>query len=97
MAEFHIPIYIEDEGWGYIDFDTRNEFSEYLKSIVREPGEMGFNQFTKENFNKQAQKFEEKGYYCAAPKGSIDYIKYWDAEKEKSTKGCFFRDKNNTT
>ena len=85
----HIPTY-EDGNWSYTDFDSREEFYDFVKSIFKEPGKYEFDE-TSRLFNEQGKLFNKNGVYCLAPSGTKDYIKYWDVEKEKCRKGIIYK------
>jgi hypothetical protein len=85
----HIPTYDNGE-WTYTDFESRQEFYEFCRSIFKEPGEYAFDE-TSQVFNEQARLFNKNGIYTTAPAGSKDFIKYWDTEKEKCRKGVIYK------
>jgi hypothetical protein len=85
----HIPTY-EDGNWSYTDFDSREEFYGFIKSIFKEPGKYEFDE-TSLLFNDQGRAFTKNSIYCLAPSGTKDYIKYWDTEKEKCRKGVIYK------
>ena len=85
----HIPTY-ENGEWSYTDFESRQDFYEFCKSIFKEPGQYQFDE-TSLLFNEQARLFNKNGIYCTAPSGTKDFIKYWDSEKEKCRKGVIYK------
>lgn len=86
-----IPTYKTDEDkWSYTNFGTRDEFVEFVKSKFKKPGEVTL--YNTASWRKEAKKFETVGYYSQAPFKSKDFIKYWDTEKEKCTKGVIIDD-----
>jgi hypothetical protein len=94
MSNIYENIPVWDNGtWTYTSFENRQDFSSYVQSIFKEPGKYQFNEVSLE-FNKEAKKFNEQSFYCVAPQGTKDYIKYWDTEKEKNRKGVLFKDGN---
>lgn len=38
-------------------------------------------------FQEEANRFRKYGYYCNAPKGTKDYINYWDEQKRRRIEG----------
>ena len=79
--------------WTSTTFDTREEFATYVKDLFKEPGQYEFDEVSLE-FNSQATKFNNQGFYCAAPFKSRDFINYWEDEKKKCRKGVFFKSKD---
>ena len=75
----HIPTY-ENGEWTYTDFESRQDFYEFCKSIFKEPGQYEFDEVS-QMFNEQARLFNKNGVYTTAPSGTKDFIKYWDTEK----------------
>ncbi len=85
-----IPIW-EKGKWSEISFETREEFKKKLEEdCYKEPGEYKFDKIVKE-FQAQGLKYKQDKYYCDFTEGSRDFIKYWDFEKLKCRKGCFFK------
>lgn len=84
-----IPTY-EDKKWTVTEFDTDQEFIDFLISIFKIPGEYQFDE-TSSDFNQQSRNFEEQGFYCASPFRSKDFNTYWDDQKEKCRKGVIFK------
>ena len=78
-----IPTYKNNE-WSYTDFETKSEFIDFVKSQFLPPGEI---KIKSKNWNLQAQHYNKYKFYCEAPYKSLDYINYWDKEKEKCRKG----------
>lgn len=89
----NIPTLEEDGTWGYTRFETKEEFREFVKNIFKVPGEYKFDE-TSFRFNEHARTFLKKGIFTDAPRESLDYIDYWDGEREKCRKGCIFKGKN---
>ena len=80
--------------WTHTEFNGKEEFRIFLESIFKEPGKYGFDKTTL-LFNEQARNFKKQdGRYCLSVKSSKDYRDYWDKEKEKSTKGVIFKNKD---
>jgi len=91
-----IPTYSsETDSWSYTTFDTLAEFREFADKLFKEPGKYRFNE-TSRMFNEQARLFRQNKTYCSAPFKSKDFIKYWDHEKEKCTKGAIYTDGRRT-
>jgi len=85
-----IPIW-EKGKWSEISFKTREEFKTLLEEeCYKEPGEYKFDKIVLE-FQAQGLKYKKDKYYCDFTEGSRDFIKYWDFEKLKCRKGCFFK------
>jgi hypothetical protein len=89
------PIYEEipcyDNGvWTTVSYNTREEFKlDLQKNYFKEPGEYQLDETVLE-WQKEGNYFRQHGYYCDQPEGSRDFINYWDAQKLRSRKGCFF-------
>lgn len=81
--------------WSTTDFETRQDFIDFLLPLFKEPGEYAFDETTEE-FNRQAQQYNEKGYYCSFKEGSRDHRTYWDDQKLKCRKGVIYHGKENT-
>jgi len=81
--------------WTSTTFNTREEFATYVKDLFKEPGQYKFDKVSLE-FNSQATKFNNQGFYCDAPFKSRDFIAYWEGEKKKCRKGVFFKSKDKT-
>lgn len=81
-----IPTYKDGEWVENTHFETREQFRDFLLPLFKEPGQYGFDEQSL-IFNEQAKIFEQQKYYCAAPMGTKDYIRYWDREKEKCRRG----------
>tara|TARA_B110000196_G_C21152896_1_gene670996 strand:+ start:2803 stop:4992 length:2190 start_codon:yes stop_codon:yes gene_type:complete len=84
-----VPTYKDGE-WSDTIFQTEEEYTEYLLSILKEPGEYNFDH-TSELFNEQARNFNKQGYFCNKPFRSKDYVSYWDYEKKKNREGVIFK------
>lgn len=83
------------DGWIYTDFETKEEFRDFVKGLFKEPGKYNFNE-TSLLFNEQSRGFmesstnEKRRIYCSFPDMSRDYINYWETEKEKCREGVIF-------
>jgi len=93
--EYIIPCW--DNGtWTHKEFQTREDFIEFLTTLFKEPGQYEFDE-TAYMFNEQARQFKKNGeVYCLAPYMSKDFIAYWDDQKEKCRKGSIFINGNKT-
>jgi hypothetical protein len=91
MEEFikDIPTW-ENGNWTTTSFNNREEFKEFLLSIFKEPGKYQFNEDS-EVFNEQCTTFRKQKFYCDAPFRSIDYVNYWDDQKERCRKGVIVK------
>ena len=80
--------------WSTTTFLTMEEFRDFLIPLFKEPGEYDFDE-TAFEFNSQATKHNQKGYYCPFPEGSRDFTEYWDSEKAKCRNGVLFKGPKN--
>ena len=73
-TEIYQDIPTWDNGtWTTTDFESREEFAEFVKDLFKEPGQYAFDEISKE-FNSQAIKFNTQGFYCDSPCKSKDFI-----------------------
>ena len=84
-----IPTYYKGT-WETTDFETKNDFIEFLLSIFSEPGKYDFTVLSKE-FNREAKTFNENGFYCDKPFRSKDFISYWNDQKNKCRVGVIYK------
>jgi hypothetical protein len=92
--EFWNNIPTWDNGtWTTTDFATRQDFTTYLLTIFKEPGQYKFNQVSADVFNEQSRLFRQNKVYCTAPFKSKDFIAYWDDQKSKCRQGIIVKDK----
>lgn len=85
-----VPTYnSKQDSWGETIFNTLDEYRVFADSIFKEPGKYEFDE-TSFKFDEQAHLFNENKSYCSAPFKSKDFVKYWDTEKDKCTKGAIF-------
>ena len=89
-----VPTY-ENGQWTVTTFYTREEFRDFVLSCFKEPGHYQFNDVTKV-FNAEARKFQQQGFYCAAPVKTKDFISYWDDQKNKCRNGIVVKSGNKT-
>lgn len=68
--------------WSDLEFETKEEFIDYVKSQVKLPGFYGLKN-TEEVWRMEGDRFRKDGYYCKHVKNSREYIKYWEFEKKK--------------
>lgn len=93
-TEIYQDIPTWDNGiWTTTDFDSREDFADYVRVLFKEPGKYEFDE-TSTEFNAEATKFNKQGFYCAAPFKSRDFINYWEGEKKKCRKGVIFKSKD---
>lgn len=86
-----IPTYQSQENkWSYTDFETRDDFKDFVQSKFLPPGEVKL--YNTNMWNAEARRFDTQGYYSNTPYKSKDYMKYWGEEKEKCTKGVIIDD-----
>lgn len=81
----------ENNAWTTTPFDSRDEFREFVSERLKEakPGNLPFDETVNE-FNYEAIKFNKRGYYCNAPKGTVDYKNYWNTHKERIRNGAIY-------
>jgi hypothetical protein len=90
-TEIYQDIPTWDNGtWTSTDFDSRQDFADYIRDLFKEPGQYAFDK-TSEEFNAEAVKFNTQSFYCAAPFKSRDFINYWEGEKKKCRKGVIYK------
>lgn len=89
------PIYVDipcyDNGvWKTISYDSREAFKLDLEvNYFKEPGEYELDE-TVLLWQEQGNHFRKHGYFCKDMDGSRGFIEYWDDQKYKCRKGCFF-------
>ena len=97
MSEIYQDIPTYDNGnWTTTSFDSREEFSNFIFELFKEPGKYNFNETTNKVFISESVKFKKDGVYTTAPFKSKDFISYWDDQKTKCRKGIIVKDKDNT-
>ena len=89
-----IPTYKEGE-WSTTEFETEDEFLQFLLPLFKEPGQYGFDK-TAFVFNEEARKFNKLGYYCTSPFRSKDFMTYWDDQKAKCRNGVIYHNGKKT-
>jgi hypothetical protein len=97
MSEIYqdIPTY-ENGNWTSTSFKSREDFTNFVFSVFKEPGKYNFNSTTNEVFISESTKFRKDGVYCVAPFKSRDFITYWDDQKLKCRKGIIVKDGEDT-
>ena len=96
MSEIYQDIPTYDNGqWTTTSFDSREDFSNFIFGVFKEPGKYGFNDTTNKIFISESDKFRSDGVYCTAPFKSKDFINYWDDQKIKCKKGIIVKDSTN--
>jgi hypothetical protein len=85
-----IPTY-QNGSWTTTEFKTRESFIDYALSIFSVPGHYEFNELSFK-FNKQAQIFNDQGFYCNKPFRSKDFTEYWEDQKNKCREGVIYND-----
>jgi hypothetical protein len=89
-----VPTY-KDGQWTITEFQTREEFKDFLLPLFKEPGKYEFDEASK-IFNSEGRKFQIQGYYCQAPFKSKDFFAYWDDQKKKCRSGIIVHSGDNT-
>lgn len=91
-----IPTYdATSHTWGVTDFETRDAYVAFLKTLFKEPGQYAFDE-TSLLFNQHARKFNKDRVFFVAPMRSKDYVTFWDTEKNKCRKGVIFKNDKHT-
>ena len=97
MSEIYQDIPTYDNGqWTTTNFDSREDFNNFIFGVFKEPGKYGFNETTNQIFISESNKFRSDGVYCTAPFKSKDFVNYWDDQKQKCRKGIIVKDSTNT-
>lgn len=71
-------------------FESKEDFAAYIQSKFSEPGKYEFDESIKV-WQNESNFFRDNGYYCAAPDGTLDFIRYWDDQKNKSRMGVIYK------
>lgn len=79
--------------WTYTNFETREQYVEFLWSCFKEPGKYNFDE-TSYLFNERARFFNENGVYTFLQPETKDYNSFFDKEKEKNRNGVIFKGKD---
>jgi hypothetical protein len=97
MSEIYQDIPTYDNGtWTTTSFESREDFSNFIFGLFKEPGSYGFNSTTNQIFISESRRFRDTGVYCTAPFKSKDFIAYWDDQKAKCRKGIIVKEDENT-
>jgi hypothetical protein len=97
MSEIYQDISTYDNGtWTTTSFESREDFSNFIFGLFKEPGSYGFNSTTNQVFVSESRRFRDTGVYCTAPFKSKDFISYWDDQKAKCRKGIIVKEDENT-
>ena len=81
--------------WEETEFQTIEDFREFIDSIFKEPAKYKFDT-TSFIFNEEARKFNDLGYYCDKPFRSKDFNNYWEDQKNKCRTGVIYHNKGKT-
>ena len=81
----------QNGSWTTTEFKTKESFIDYALSIFSVPGHYEFNELSFK-FNKQAQIFNDQGFYCNKPFRSKDFTEYWEDQKNKCREGVIYND-----
>ena len=84
-----IPIF-ENHKWSTREFNSDDDFKQFLESIFKEPGEYNFDS-TAWLFNEEAKRFNSEGNYCNKPFRSKDFTAYWEDQKNKCRTGVIYK------
>ena len=87
-----VPTY-KNNSWTTTEFETRQDFIDYVLSIFNVPGHYEFNKLSFK-FNEQAQIFNDQGFYCNKPFRSKDFTQYWEDQKIKCREGVIYTDED---
>lgn len=87
MSDLFISVPTWKDGeWFDTDFETKEEFRDYVLMLFKEPGKYRFNEDIY-IVNEEARKFEKDSVYCLAPFKSKDFIYYWNEQKRRCQNG----------
>jgi hypothetical protein len=91
MSEIYQDIPTWDNGtWTITNFNSREELSDFVFSIFKEPGKYNFDE-TSKLFNAESTRFRKDKIYTATIPRSKDFITYWDDQKLKCRRGVIFK------
>lgn len=91
-----IPTYEnKTDEWSHTEFETREQFVDFLWSIFKKPGLYNFDS-TSKKFNLEAQRFNKDRVFCTAPSRSKDFVYYWDIQKERCRYGVIYKGEKDT-
>jgi len=76
--------------WTITDFSSREELSNFVFNIFKEPGKYNFDE-TSKLFNAESTRFRKDKIYTATIPRSKDFVTYWDDQKLKCRRGVIFK------
>jgi hypothetical protein len=76
--------------WTITNFSSREELSDFVLSIFKEPGKYEFNE-TSKLFNVESTRFKKDKIYTATIPRSKDFVTYWDEQKLRCRRGVIFK------
>ena len=76
--------------WTITNFSSREELSDFVLSIFKEPGKYEFNE-TSKLFNAESTRFRKDKIYTATIPRSKDFVTYWDEQKLRCRRGVIFK------
>ena len=76
--------------WTITNFSSREDLSNFVFSIFKEPGKYEFNE-TSKLFNAESTRFRKDKIYTATIPRSKDFVTYWDEQKLKCRRGVIFK------
>jgi len=95
MDKFKVVPTWDNGFWVVTEFNTRQDFIDFLVPLFKEPGKYEFDETTLK-FNEQAIRYDIDKFYCRYKEGSLDFRKYWDDQKNKCRKGVIFKNNGKT-
>lgn len=91
MSEIYQDIPTWDNGtWTITNFNSREDLSDFVFSIFKEPGKYEFNE-TSKLFNTESTRFRKDKIYTATIPRSKDFVTYWDEQKLRCRRGVIFK------
>ena len=97
MDNIYTDVPTWDNGiWTTTSFNSREDWSTYLFSLFKEPGQYEFDEISNVVFNSESTKFRKAKVYCTAAFKSKDFINYWDDQKNKCRLGVIIKSNNKT-
>ena len=88
MSFVKVPYYKDGE-YTHKEFETIEEYREFLLPLFKEPGQYNFDEIVDE-IQKEGLKFRKEEFYCSDPFRSKPFKEYWDIQKERCMVGCFY-------
>jgi len=80
--------------WTITNFNSREELSDFVFSIFKEPGKYNFDE-TSKLFNAESTRFRKDKIYTATIPRSKDFVTYWDEQKLRCRRGVIFKSGEN--